>query len=152
LAPAAEHEGVPALEAHHAPALARPLDQQPVDLLLAERAAALTAHVKLDVGSELLEQRARYQAIGDHHLGAPQRVVPAHRDQPRIAGAGANQHHGMDHEPTLARRARPVNVAVIDCAPWIGGFAPRWPSRSSGAARAAAPTATARPPGAARVI
>ena len=55
----------------------RPVDDDPVDLLLRRGpAAGQLGHVdQLDVRRQLVEQLARRQPVGDHHVGLAQRVA-----------------------------------------------------------------------------
>ena len=95
LVAAAEDEVVAALEPHHPLAGERPLDDDPVDLLLLGRAAArqLGDVDQLDVGGQLAEQLARGQPVGDHDVGLHQRLAAGDRDQLGVARAAADQHH-----------------------------------------------------------
>ena len=91
----AEHEAVPALEAHHPLALAGPGDDDLVDGLLGGGAAARQfGHVdQLDVGGQLVEQLARCQPVGDHDVGRGQGVPRGDRRELRVPRTPADQDH-----------------------------------------------------------
>ena len=95
LVAAAEDEAVAALEPDHPLAGPRPVDEDPVDLLLLRRPAArqLRDVDQLDVRGQLAEQLARGQPVGDHDVGLHQRLAPGDRDQLGVTRAAADQHH-----------------------------------------------------------
>ena len=115
LAAAAEHERVAALEAHHA--LARPaqLDEQRVDLLLAERGRArLLADVaQLGVRPGAVERTRRDQAVVEDRVGARDQLQRAARHQARIAGPGADEVDDAAHAqaPSATRSASREQLA-----------------------------------------
>ena len=86
---AAEHEAVAALEPRHPLAGERPLDDQPVDLLLAGGPAARQLrHVdQLGGRRQVAQQLAGREPVGDHHVGLHQRAAAGHRDQLGVARA-----------------------------------------------------------------
>ncbi len=110
LEPPAEHEAVAPLEARHPLTGERPLDDQPVDLLLARGPAARQLrHVdQLGRRRQVAQQLARSEAVGDHQVGLHQRATAGHRDQLGVTGAAADQRHAGDRRPAFAGRDRPL--------------------------------------------
>ena len=108
LAAAPEHERVAALQAHHfQPGLAA-LDQQLVDLLLRHgRGARRLADVdELRATRREVEQHARCQPVVDNHVGAPEQLLAASRQQTGITRAGADEVHRHPYS-SASSTARP---------------------------------------------
>ena len=91
--PAAQDVGVPALEAHHAVALERLFDEDPVDLRLRDRVVAwgLADFDDPDVRGEFVQESARAQAVGDDDVGLAQEPAAADRDEAGVARTAADQ-------------------------------------------------------------
>ena len=91
---AAVDERVAALEAHHPLAGQRPVDDDAVDLLLrGGPAAGQLGHVdQLHVRRQLVEQLARGEPVGHHHVGLAQRSARRHGDQLGVTRAAADEH------------------------------------------------------------
>ncbi len=116
LAAAAEDQRIAALQPHHPPPGAPVLDQQPVDLLLRHlRPAALLADVdQFRVRPRVLERLLRDQAVVEDDVGRGDQLDRADRQQPRVAGPGADQVHGRSDRARLAARvARVVRAHAI---------------------------------------
>ena len=81
LGPPAEDERVTALEPSYEPARPGPVDQCGVDLLLGHGPAVgdLADVDDLDVRGQLVEQRARGQSVGEHHVGFGEQLPAVHR-------------------------------------------------------------------------
>ena len=94
LAAAAEDERIAALEPAHALALLRELHEQRVDLVLRHlRVAGRLADVDaLSVAPREIEDLGRHEPVVQNHVCILQRSQRAQRQQPRIAGTGADQH------------------------------------------------------------
>ena len=127
---AAEHEGVAALEPHHPLAGAGAVDEHRVDLLLRRRTAARQlGHVdELDVGAELVEQRARRQPVGHDDVGRGQRVARRHRDQLGVARPTADQHDArrvVERAAVVSRPSRSAStMSSRSAADWRGSRLP----------------------------
>jgi hypothetical protein len=106
LAAAAEDVRIAALEPDHELPHERPLDQDPVDLLLGLGRAVgdLGSVHELDIRPQVAQQQAGYQPVGDHHVGGGQQAATLHRDQLGVARAGAHQGHPL----VLGRGDRPI--------------------------------------------
>jgi FAD/FMN-containing dehydrogenase len=83
---APEHVRIAALEPNHELSGLGVLDEQRVDHVLVRGATVgdLGRVDDLDMRCEFLEQLARGEAVGDHHVGAPQQPAPADGDQIRV--------------------------------------------------------------------
>ena len=97
---AAEDVGVAALQPDDLLALACELDEEGVDGVLrhgvvsGELADVDDLRAQLDtVGREAVEHSACAEAVRDDHVGLLERAEPAHREEPRIAGPGADEPH-----------------------------------------------------------
>jgi hypothetical protein len=110
LAAAAEHERVAALEPHHLQPAARVLDQQAVQhLLLDRRPTGPLADVEPARARRQLPHLLRGQRVVEDEVGLGQPPRPAHREQIRVAGAGA-------HQGDAAARRRRMRLAAHDFA------------------------------------
>ena len=107
LAATAEHEGIAALEPDHAASPARVLDQPRVDLDLGQAVAAgaLAREEPERAGRRLVEQGRVDEAIVDDHVGPAQGIEPAHRHEPGIARARADE---VDAPPVHQASIRPT--------------------------------------------
>ena len=106
LAAATEHEGVAALQAHHALAGARQRDQAIVDLRLRHAVvrAALADVEALGVTTRQGQHFLRHQPVIDHDIGALQQAMGLQGQEIGIARAGADQmHHSSDRCRLIAR-------------------------------------------------
>ena len=94
LAAATEHERVAALEPHDPPAASRVGHEERGDPLLRQRVAARGLAGEDAAGpGRLVEQAGVHQAVIDDDVGAPQEVEAAHRDEPGVARAGADERY-----------------------------------------------------------
>ena len=99
LAAAAEDERVAPFEPHDA-ARAAVRDEQRVHLVLGERVAGDSQRLGGRLGEELLAG----EPVVDEHLRRAQPVEPAHRDQPGIAGARADERDAHPRTASTLRR------------------------------------------------
>ncbi len=90
---AAEHEGIAALQSHHAAAGAGALDQHVVDVALMRRrpAAALAGRDHLRVVAAKVQHSSIDQRVVDDVVGLADGVQRQQREQARIAGPCARQ-------------------------------------------------------------
>lgn len=104
LHPAAEDEGVTALEPHDAGAGRGAVHEQLVDRVLRHRPAAgqLAGVDHLDVRSEQREHRLRREVVGDDDVGLDEELAAAHGQQPRITGPAPDQGHAGGRDPVAA--------------------------------------------------
>ena len=95
LATAAEDERIPALDAHHALALAGLADQDFANLLLRNRMMALgLADIDaVGIAAGQVQDRSRDQTVMHDHIGLAQQAGGLDRQQVRIAGTRADQVH-----------------------------------------------------------
>src|SRR5438093_10467416 len=93
LAEAPEDRGITALQPHDAHASPGPVDQQPVDLALADADAAGRLADIDDRGArrDLVEQLSRDQPVVQDDLGLAEPAQPLHGDELGIARAGADE-------------------------------------------------------------
>ena len=112
---AAEDERVAALEPDHPAAGARVLDEQRVDLLLCHRPPSrqLRGVDDLDVRRQGGQQGQRREVVGHDDVGLGDRLPPAHGDEPRIAGAAADQHDAAGRAPCGVREARSATLPSV---------------------------------------
>ncbi len=87
-----EDERVAPLEPRHELALARLLGDQVADRLLRHRLGRRGADVdQLGAAPRVQQQPRRHEVVVDDHVGAPQAGEPVHRDEARVARAGADE-------------------------------------------------------------
>ena len=98
LAAAPEHEGVAALEPHHAAAGARMLQHQRVDAVLADVVVGgLLAHFdELGVAARQRQHAGADQAVVQDHVGLVEQAQRTQREQARIARTGADERDRAD--------------------------------------------------------
>jgi len=90
LAAASEDEGVATLQTHGLEPVAPKLDEQPVERLLVESRARDEKRLVRRLGDEL----GRDERVVDEGVAAPDEIEAARRDQPRVAGTGADEVDG----------------------------------------------------------
>jgi hypothetical protein len=87
-----EQQRIAALQPDHALASACECDQPLIDFVLRRALFAVALTYWLNIGaSTVFEQSRMSQCIHQHHIRFGQNLAPAHRDQARIAWAGADQ-------------------------------------------------------------
>src|SRR5207247_8798217 len=105
--------GVTPLQARHVPPASSPVDQEPVDLGLADAVApGCLADVDDVCSSDLLVQKGfRHEPIVDDDLGLTESAERLHGDEVWIAGAGADERDEAAHPAeSSARPARGKNL------------------------------------------
>src|SRR5207247_5787045 len=112
LAAPAEDEGVAALEPHDTAPAPRVPDEERVDAFLGQRvsAARLAGEDAARPGC-LVEEASIDQAIVDDDVGAAQELEATDGDQPRVAGAGADECHRPYTHAATPRRSRRWRLA-----------------------------------------
>src|SRR5699024_566957 len=160
LSPAPEDEGVPAFEADYAATAEGLFDEDLADPALRHR---VVARLLADVDDlrveglapllrELVEDRARTEAVGDDDIGRFQGAHTGHGQQAEVAGAGADEQDAagcLPEEETHELSCSGVWIPAASVLPVCGSMmtkAPAGPwSRKSGTGRAAASLMVARP-------
>ena len=108
-AAAAEHEGIAALQPHHALAGRGVFDQQVMDACLGGVVVAADALADLDQLGVAMRQRQHIgadQAVVEDHVGLGERARGMQGEQARIAGAGTHQAHNADRRRIGNRNGR----------------------------------------------
>ena len=141
LAAAPEHEGIAPFQPHHAPPRAGMRDEQRVDRVLGQRVlAGRLAREDAERPSRRQGEQARIdQSVVHHDVGPTQRLAPAERQQPGIAGPGADQMNAPGGHFTWGAPRWPPTPPEARSAPGNPGRssirrahlftwgAPRWP-------------------------
>ena len=97
------------------PASARSTMTRLISSWAADRPRGQLGHVdQLDVRRQLVEQLARREPVGDHHVGLAERAPGRDGDQLGVAGAAADQHHAGRRRRRAARAITPVAQRVHD--------------------------------------
>ena len=100
LAAAAEDERVAALQPDDLEPAPPELDEQPVDRLLAQPVPRRSASASAGASST---SSARDERVVDEHVARAHELEPAHGDQPRVAGAGADEVDGHRSASSTSR-------------------------------------------------
>ena len=126
LSAATEDERVAALQTHHRTPRPAVLDKARVDLVLRHRHALgrLAGVDQEGVGGREIEQWLTGQPVVDEHVGALDESSPAHRDQPRIARARADEVDGHARAASTSSRPPAASTSAAICTASAAGSAP----------------------------